>query len=262
MKGIKAGYIDGVAKSSFIAVIDPQRCDYCGDCFTACNVKAIRLAKNNGSVDKSKRVSSIKKEICLGCGACITACEKNAISLIPREKYTIPKSSKRELFKAVLKEKGRLRPYVIYEIKSIDPSKFKGTYIKEHLFQGIIYAYILKTEYDYDIDNVTIVYVLRDLKTIQAFDVKIDMKLAESFLARAPILLSALEANTVPEPIGATKDQCRWCPYKKFCEDDGYSKLIPPYKKTKQKKKPPPTQPQEEKPKQIKKKAPEAKFLL
>lgn len=174
-----------------------------------------------------------------------------------------------EVEKSVVSEKfkvkGRLdavKGNVIYEIKSIDPSKFKGTYIKEHLFQGIIYAYILKTEYDYDIDNVTIVYVLRDLKTIQAFDVKIDMKLAESFLARAPILLSALEANTVPEPIGATKDQCRWCPYKKFCEDDGYSKLIPPYKKTKQKKKPPPTQPQEEKPKQIKKKAPEAKFLL
>ena len=172
-----------------------------------------------------------------------------------------------EVEKSVVSErfkvKGRLdavKGNVIYEIKSIDPAKFKGSYIKEHLFQGIIYAYILITEYDYDIDNVTIVYVLRDLKTIQAFDVKIDMKLAESFLTRAPILLSALESNTVPEPIGATKDQCRWCPYKRFCEDDGYSKVTPPYKKKPQKRKIAPKQKQEKD--VVKKKVPEATFLL
>jgi CRISPR/Cas system-associated exonuclease Cas4 (RecB family) len=175
-----------------------------------------------------------------------------------------------EVEKSVVSEKfkvkGRLdavKGNVIYEIKSIDPKKFKGTYIKEHLFQGIIYGYILKTEYDYDIDNVTIIYVLRDLKTVQAFDIKIDMNLAESFLARAPILLSALESNSVPETIGATKDQCTWCPYKKFCEDDGYSKIIPPFKKTtqKQKKEPSSKQPNKEREKD-KRKPPEAKFLL
>ena len=162
-----------------------------------------------------------------------------------------------EIEKSVVSEKfkvkGRLdalKGKTLYEIKSIDPAKFKGTYIKEHVFQGLIYAYILITEYGYDIENITIVYVLRTLKTIQAFDVEIDMKLAESFLTRAPILLSALDQNVVPEPIGANKEQCKWCPYKSYCENDGFKSLTPPFIQKEKKK---------EKPKE---KVPEATFLL
>jgi len=104
------GYYDGVAKSSFIARIDPEKCDYCGDCFSACNVKAIGRDKHS-----SKKVSEIKTAVCLGCGACISACSKNAISLIPRENPAIPIRSKQELFRKILSEKGRLSPFV-YEI--------------------------------------------------------------------------------------------------------------------------------------------------
>ena len=169
-----------------------------------------------------------------------------------------------EVEKSVVSEKykvkGRLdalKNKTIFEIKSIDSSKFKGTYLKEHVFQGVIYAYILITEYDYDIENLTIIYVLRDLKNVYAFDIDIDMKLAESFLIRAPILLSALEQNSVPEPIGCTNEQCKWCQYKSYCEDDGYNKIIPPFLK---KKKPKQKEKAVEK-KEVKKK-PEAKFLL
>jgi len=162
-----------------------------------------------------------------------------------------------EVEKSVVSEKfkvkGRLdaiKGKTLYEIKTIDPTKFKGTYIKEHAFQGLIYAYILITEYGYDIDNITIIYVLRNLKTIQAFDIKIDMKLAETFLTRAPMLLSDLDQNIVPEPIGANKEQCRWCPYKSYCEDDGFKNITPPFIKKEKKK-------EIEKPKEVK-----AKFLL
>lgn len=108
MAGVKMGYYNGVAKSSFIAVIDPEKCDYCGECFSACNVKAI--GKNKNSLIK---VSETKAHICLGCGACISACSKQAISLIPRDNPAIPKRSKRELFKTILMEKGRLKPYFV-----------------------------------------------------------------------------------------------------------------------------------------------------
>lgn len=162
-----------------------------------------------------------------------------------------------EVEKSVVSEKfkvkGRLdaiKEKTLYEIKSIDPAKFKGTYIKEHAFQGLIYAYILITEYGYDIENITIIYVLRNLKTIQAFDIKIDMKLAESFLTRAPILLSALDQNIIPDPIGANKDQCKWCPYKSYCENDRFKSLAPPFMQKEKKK-------EKQKPKE-----PEAKFLL
>lgn len=147
-----------------------------------------------------------------------------------------------EVEKTVVSEKYKVKGRVdgikgsnIYEIKSIDPGKFKGKFIKEHYFQGLVYAYILATEYGYTIDKITIIYVLRDLKTIRAFDLDVDMELAKHFLERAPILLTSLEANTTPEAIGASKESCRWCLYKDYCKKDGYNKTVPPFLKKKEK---------------------------
>ena len=117
MAGVQMGYYDGLAKSGFIATIDPELCDYCGDCFTACNVKAIGLHKSTAKMPKSERVSEVKEKVCLGCGACISSCEKGAISLKKRSDYIVPKKNKRELFKAILIEKGRFRPYITSQIK-------------------------------------------------------------------------------------------------------------------------------------------------
>jgi CRISPR/Cas system-associated exonuclease Cas4 (RecB family) len=149
-----------------------------------------------------------------------------------------------EVEKTVVSEKFKVKGRVdaikstnIYEIKSIDPGKFKGKFIKEHYFQGLIYAYILITEYGYKIDKITIIYVLRDLKSVRAFDLDIDLNLAEKFLRRAPILLSALESNKPPEPIGASNESCRWCPYKEYCKKDKYENLIPPFMKKEMEKK-------------------------
>jgi len=108
MEGVQMGYYDGVAKTSFIAVIDPEKCDYCGECFSACNVKAIGRDKQ-----ASRKVSKVNAAICLGCGACISSCSKNAISLVPRENPPIPRRNKKELFQAILIEKRRLTPFII-----------------------------------------------------------------------------------------------------------------------------------------------------
>ena len=141
-----------------------------------------------------------------------------------------------EVEKTVVSEKYKVKGRVdaikgrnIYEIKTLDASKFKGKFIKEHYFQGLVYAYILITEYDYKIDKITIIYVLRDLKTVRAFDLDVDLKLAEKLLSLAPILLSALESNIPPEPIGSKKESCKWCPYKTYCEKDGYKKIKPAF---------------------------------
>ncbi|HDL18997.1 MAG TPA: 4Fe-4S dicluster domain-containing protein [Bacteroidetes bacterium] len=117
MAGVQMGYFDGVAKTSYIATIDPELCDYCGECFTACNVGAIGLKRSNDGKEKEKRVSEVKQEICLGCGACISACEKGSISLTLRENYVRPKKNKRDLFKSVLIEKHRLSPFITGRVK-------------------------------------------------------------------------------------------------------------------------------------------------
>ena len=116
MQGVQAGYYNGVAKTSFIAVIDSDKCTYCGQCFGACNVKAIR-PKKNAQNDKNRLVSEVKQEVCLGCGACISSCPEGAIKLIPRTNYKKPVKSKKEMFIRILWEKNRLSPFLISRVK-------------------------------------------------------------------------------------------------------------------------------------------------
>lgn len=139
------------------------------------------------------------------------------------------------------KVKGRidaLKPNILFEIKTLDVEKFSNKYIPEHFYQANIYAYILKTEYDYNIETITIIYVLRDLKHIKVFDIKVDAKLAEKYLERSTILLSAIEQNKVVDPIGATDETCKYCMYRNYCEKDGFVKISPPYSKPKTEEKP------------------------
>ena len=134
------------------------------------------------------------------------------------------------------KVKGRvdgIKDDFLIEIKSIDFEKFKNQYIKEHYIQAIIYAYILNKDYNYNIKTITIIYVIRNLKRIVPFDLPINNKLAESILNKAPILKSALESHQVPEPFGSTKEICKFCLYKKQCEEDKCEMLIQPFKQKK-----------------------------
>jgi len=111
------GFHEGIAKTGFTAVIDPERCDYCGTCFTACNVKAIGLAKGRTFAAPEDRFAEVKGAVCLGCGACISACEKEALRLVPAENRMLPPRKKSDLFVRILREKGRLGPFVASRIK-------------------------------------------------------------------------------------------------------------------------------------------------
>lgn len=136
------------------------------------------------------------------------------------------------------KVKGRvdgIRESYLYEIKSIDPNKFKNEYLPEHYIQGLVYAYILNSEYEYNIRTITIIYVIRTLKKIVPFDIKVDNKLAESLLNRALILKRSLTSSKVPDPIGSTIDHCKFCPYRKKCEVDTPEKISQPFFKKKKK---------------------------
>ena len=143
-----------------------------------------------------------------------------------------------EVEKTILSEKykvkGRLdgvRDKFIFEIKSLDADKFKNQYVKEHYLQAIIYAYILNTEYNYNIETITIIYVMRNLRRIVPFDLPISDKLAESLLSKAPILKAALDTHQVPDPFGATNDTCKYCLYQKQCSEDKCNEILQPFKK-------------------------------
>ncbi len=115
MAGVRAGYYKGVNKTPYIAVVNKDKCDYCGECFTACNIKAIGLDRNRDN--GNNRVSTVNTEACLGCGACITSCGKGALSLTLRTDYTIPPKTKRDMFAKIAWEKGRLMPLIKARIK-------------------------------------------------------------------------------------------------------------------------------------------------
>lgn len=130
------------------------------------------------------------------------------------------------------KVKGRvdaLRERILYELKTIDPEKFKNAYIKEHYFQGLVYAHILNTEYNYNIETISIVYIIRTLKRVKPFDLPYKPELADSLLRHAITLRSCITEKTVPDPIRATDEQCKFCQYKGYCEKDACKKILQPF---------------------------------
>ena len=117
MAGIQMGFRDGLAKTPFIAAVDQERCDYCGECIKTCNVKCIGLARNRKTIVKTERRARIDPATCLGCGACVSVCEKQAISLVRRHDYKKPPKDKGWMFTRILWEKGRLSPFVLSRIR-------------------------------------------------------------------------------------------------------------------------------------------------
>ena len=113
LAGVQAGYRQGIAKTPFLAVIDREQCNGCGLCIAACNVKAIALGAAEPGREKSERFTALDHASCLGCGACVPACQLDAITLVERNKRPLPPEKRRDLFARLLREKGRLTPYLV-----------------------------------------------------------------------------------------------------------------------------------------------------
>jgi ferredoxin len=118
MAGVQGGFPDGLAKTPFIAAVDPQRCDYCGECLRTCNVKCIGLGSGargrggRGTGKPARRYAEIDSDVCLGCGVCVSACARGAVSLVKRRGYRRPPRSPLGLFARILWEKRRLGPFI------------------------------------------------------------------------------------------------------------------------------------------------------
>jgi ferredoxin len=113
LAGVQAGYREGIAKTSFLAVVDLEKCNGCGLCFAACNVKAIDLGAADPDRGNALRFAALDKASCLGCGACVSACRRAAIRLVERDKRPLPPEKRKDLFLRLLREKGRLTPFFV-----------------------------------------------------------------------------------------------------------------------------------------------------
>ncbi|MFW2365020.1 MAG: 4Fe-4S dicluster-binding protein [Desulforhopalus sp.] len=112
--GVIRGFPMGVAKTNYTLQVNGESCVGCGLCRKACNVTALELcdAANGGE----KKKMGVNGDYCLGCGACISVCPTSSLSLIPVIRPVIPEK-KKDLFKQILKEKGRLTPFVVSMVK-------------------------------------------------------------------------------------------------------------------------------------------------
>jgi ferredoxin len=117
LAGVQMGFQEGIAKTPFLAAIDPARCDYCGECLAACNVKCIGLADAARALPRDARYGAVDAAVCLGCGACIASCKNGAIALVTRPRPARPPRNKAAMFARILWEKGRLMPFVVEGLK-------------------------------------------------------------------------------------------------------------------------------------------------
>ena len=73
LRGInERGIENSVAKASYHASVDPERCTGCGVCLKRCQVSAIKEVDGTAAVDAKR---------CIGCGLCVTGCPVGAASL-------------------------------------------------------------------------------------------------------------------------------------------------------------------------------------
>jgi len=108
LAGVQAGYSRGVARTSYLASVTPANCSGCGRCVPACNTAAISLQEG---------VAAVAVAACIGCGACISVCRSQALAMVRGPRKMVPPEKKRDLLLRMLREKGRLRPFVVAEVQ-------------------------------------------------------------------------------------------------------------------------------------------------
>ncbi len=106
--GCCCGFLQGITQhhlkhavttTQFIATINHEACNGCGECEKRCQIHAIRMEGDYPVVDE---------EYCLGCGVCAHSCPSDAMKMAEREKKIIPPKTYKELMVRLMKEKGRM----------------------------------------------------------------------------------------------------------------------------------------------------------
>ncbi|NME81570.1 4Fe-4S binding protein [Clostridium sp. SM-530-WT-3G] len=157
----KFGLLVPVNTTSYIPVVDTEKCIGCGKCNRVCPMDAITVnenevklnaemnisnsnktsantdtneknQKNNPNI-RTKKHASVNKDICLGCGVCVKNCPVGAIKLERRKEQVItPVTTVHRVVLAAI-EKGQLQNLI-----------FDNSAYKSHKAMAAILAVILK----------------------------------------------------------------------------------------------------------------------
>jgi len=126
-----------------------------------------------------------------------------------------------EIDKVVISEKFNVKGKVdgiddnnLIMIFIINPNTSNVEYSNLHYNEGNVYSYILNNEYDYNIDNISIIYMFDNYKQIKHFNIIPNDEEAIKFLDNGLIIKKLIETNQIPDP---SINDCKNCPYEKYC---------------------------------------------
>lgn len=139
----KFGLLVPVNTTSYIPVVDTEKCIGCGKCNKVCPMDAITVSNNEIKINPdldlteenkiTKKCARVNKDICLGCGVCVKNCPVGAIKLERRKEQVItPVTTVHRVVLAAI-EKGQLQNLI-----------FDNSAYKSHKAMAAILAVILK----------------------------------------------------------------------------------------------------------------------
>ena len=139
----KFGLLVPVNTTSYIPVVDTEKCIGCGKCNKVCPMDAITVSKNEIKINPdldlteenkiTKKCAGVNKAVCLGCGVCVKNCPVGAIKLERRKEQVItPVTTVHRVVLAAI-EKGQLQNLI-----------FDNSAYKSHKAMAAILAVILK----------------------------------------------------------------------------------------------------------------------
>ena len=83
------GRLNPVHTTSFLPVVDVEKCNGCAKCVDVCPVEAMTLVSANDPHKPRKRRAEVDAATCLGCGVCTRACPTAGLSLAARGERVI-----------------------------------------------------------------------------------------------------------------------------------------------------------------------------
>ena len=139
----KFGLLVPVNTTSYIPVVDTEKCIGCGKCNKVCPMDAITVSNNEIKINPdldltqgnkiNKKCAGVNEDICLGCGVCVKNCPVGAIKLERRKEQVItPVTTVHRVVLAAI-EKGQLQNLI-----------FDNSAYKSHKAMAAILAVILK----------------------------------------------------------------------------------------------------------------------
>jgi len=123
----KFGYPNAIVTSSFIADINIDSCEGCGQCAKACPIGAIEMITKENPETKNKKVPRINNAICIGCGVCSLKCTKTgSLKLIKRKKRVIHPETTFERIILQCLERGTLQHQMFGNPEKLTQKIMKG----------------------------------------------------------------------------------------------------------------------------------------